>query len=109
MRGHETILAMRQQGKRPSIVFLNDFPCQTDWAYRGDSATVNISGEAVETLDLRFLVGMTVSVLSTDENRATAILEACKAAGAAVVAVGCARMGERGYVESTMGEIWLKF
>jgi len=108
MRGHEPLIAMRKAGRRPACVFLNDFLCQTDWPQYGDSATVSIHGDAPETLDLRFLVGMTVSVLATDENRARTILEACKAAGAEIVAIGCARMTAHGYVASTMGEIWRK-
>ena len=62
MNGHEKIIAMRQAGKAPKIVFLNDYPCNTDWFENGDHATVFISQlDDPKTLDLRFLVGLTVS------------------------------------------------
>ena len=86
MRGHEAIIAMRKAGQKPSIVFLNDYPCDTDWTKFGDHATVDISGDQPEWLDLRFLVGMRVSITGASEKRAKRLLEACKQAGATRVA-----------------------
>lgn len=86
MRGHNNLIAMRNAGKRPAIVFINDFPCQTDWADWSDHATVCVHGDQLSSLDLRFVVGMTVSVSSFDEARAKRIAEICKQAGARTVA-----------------------
>lgn len=86
MRGHENIIRLRQAGKRPAFVFINDWPCQTDWFETGEHATVCTAGEAVEALDLRFLTGLRVSISSHQENRAKALFEACKAIG--VLSVG---------------------
>jgi hypothetical protein len=38
MRGHEPIIAMRMEGTTPTIVFINDFPCDTalDWHDPGE-------------------------------------------------------------------------
>lgn len=86
MRGQDQLIAMRKAGKRPAIVFINDYPCQTDWADWGDHATVCVDGDQLSSLDLRFVVGMTVSVSSLSEARAKRIAEICKQAGARTVA-----------------------
>lgn len=83
MRGHHKVIELRQSGKRPAVVFVNDYP--TNPAYL-DGTTVDISGDDLAGLDLRFLVGLVVSTGSHNEARAQAILEACKRAGAAMVA-----------------------
>lgn len=83
MKGHEALIKMRLQGLRPSVVFINDYPCHTDWHEHGDHCTIQIEPlDAPETLDMRFLIGMTVSVSADDENRAKRLLEACKMAKA---------------------------
>ena len=97
MRGHEPIIAMRKAGTTPSIVFINDFPCQTarDWHNPGekygevwpaDHATVSTAGDALSSLDLRFLVGLTVSITSESESRAKALFAKAKWFGANTVA-----------------------
>lgn len=94
MRGHEKLIALRCAGKRPAIVFLNDYLCQTDWFETGERhVTVSVAGDAIHRLDLRFLVGLTVSAGSYDEARAKALLQACQQAGAAVVGA-CHAMGD---------------
>lgn len=107
MRGHDAIIAMRKTGRRPAVVFLNDFPCAIDWPRFGDHATVDVSADRPEMLDLRFLVGMTVNILGTDEDRAKRLVEACKAAGAVLVVAGaCTRLAGR--YESTWAQCWTK-
>lgn len=87
MRGHENIIRLRMSGKIPSIVFLNDYPCDVDWFETGSHATVEIQpADAPELLDLRFVKGLTVSATGSTEKRAKAIFEACKQAGAKTVA-----------------------
>lgn len=89
MRGHEKLIAMRRHGKRPAIVFVNDFLCPTDWFETGGRhVTVSVAGDALHRADLRFLVGLTVSATSYDEARAKALMQACQRAGAAVVGAG---------------------
>lgn len=97
MIGHYQIIKMRLEGKRPSIVFINDFPSPEarDWHNPGaaygevwepDHATVQIdSGDFIPGLDLRFLTGLTVSATGRTESRAKALFDACKRAGAKTV------------------------
>lgn len=109
MRGHEPILAMRLRGQRPAFVCLDDHSTETDWHQWADAVpTVCVAGDVIDLLDLRFLVGMRVSIAGSTAARAKALLEAVKRAGA--IAVGaCAldwstdRFDPEGFVE-----IWHK-
>lgn len=108
MRGHEKLIAMRKAGARPAIVFLNDFICPTNWFETGDRhVTVSVAGEPLNRVDLRFLVGLTVSAVSYDEARAKDILKACQRAGAAVVGVGHA-LGDGPNRSTGWCEVWRK-
>jgi hypothetical protein len=86
MNGHIPIIQLRAKKMRPAFIFLNDWPCITDWFEHGDHATVSTFGDDIETLDLRFCKGVAVSVSSDTEERAKALFKAAKEAGAAVVA-----------------------
>jgi hypothetical protein len=104
MHGHTDIIANRMQGRAPRFVFVNDYPCKTDWFERGEQATVCTHGDSVNSLDLRFLVGLRVSVSATTESRAMALFERVKAAGAAAVAAvhvlpNCSPSAQRGWCQ----------
>ena len=86
MRGHENIISMRVRGQAPKIVFLNDYPCKTDWFEYSENATVCTDKDALSSLDLRFLVGLTVSISATTESRAKALFAKAKWFGAETVA-----------------------
>lgn len=86
MRGHDKIIEARIAGSTPSIVFLNDYPCKTDWFDFSDYSTICTAGDPVTSLDLRFLIGLTVSISATSEQRAKALFDRVKQAGAKVVA-----------------------
>lgn len=86
MRGQDHIIQMRIAGRTPKIVFLNDWPCKTDWFEHSDHATVSTAGDALSSLDLRFLVGLTVSISSESETRAKALFAKSKWFGAKTVA-----------------------
>lgn len=86
MQGHETLIQMRQAGRKPGIVFVNDYPCKTKWADWGEYATICTQGDSISSLDLRFLVDLVVSVSATSESRAKALFKLCKQAGAKTVA-----------------------
>jgi hypothetical protein len=78
MRGHERIQQYRMDGHKINrLIFLNDFPCLTDWPDEIEHPTVSVAGDRINTLDLRFLVGMAVSVSSEDEQRAKDLFQAC--------------------------------
>jgi hypothetical protein len=108
MRGHEQIIAMRKAGKRPGIVFLNDqpsLPGELDWAQFGEHATVEVYGDTPEALDLRYLIGLTVSITGSSVERAKRFMEACKAAGAETVAAGYSECIS-GRFEGVWSEVW---
>ena len=88
MRGHQKLIDLRRDGFKPPVVFLNDYRADPSIAEDiFDGSVIEIAGEDLERLDLRFLVGLRVSAGATTESRAKAILEACKRGGAAMVAV----------------------
>ena len=85
MRGQDGIIKMRKQGFAPAMISLDDFNFPsplTNWQTNGDTPTVCVHRDAIEGLDLRFLVNMRVSITSASEDRAKRLFNACKAAGA---------------------------
>lgn len=80
MKGHEPIIALRKAGFKPDFVCINDYNCDTDWDKWGETATVCVANEPIKTLDLRFLVGLRVSISGSDESRVKALFDACKRA-----------------------------
>jgi len=91
MRGHEQLIAMRRCGVRPRLVFINigiDVAEQwRDWhRWTPEYAEVEVGpAEAVNRLDLRFCIGLTVVVTTTDDSKAAAMFDACREAGAKTV------------------------
>ena len=107
MRGHAPLIAMRMSGKRPGIVFLNDYPCDVNWHKDREAAvTVCTHGDQLNTVDLRFLFGLTVSISSTVEQRARQIFEMAKASGAAVVAACHVQPDRHVLSQSGWVEVW---
>ena len=97
MIGHAPLIAMRTAGRKPASVYVTDevTPLSRDW-----HAPVTLTGkpmqphtpciavepkDSIGSLDMRFLVGLAVFVSGSTENRAKAMFEACKQAGAALV------------------------
>jgi hypothetical protein len=78
MKGHEGVIEMRRAGKRPLMVFINDWPCDVDWFETGSHAAVCTDGDVIGLLDFRFVVGLQVSISSESEERAKALAESCK-------------------------------
>jgi len=97
MKGHEKIINLRMQGKAPELVYLDDFESAlADWEDLGTNPVVTLSNDVPEALDLRFLVGLRVSVTSRSEDRAKRLFNACKAAKAKWVGASHTEMhGER--------------
>jgi hypothetical protein len=91
MTGHEMILAMRHEGKKPTHVMVSDFADCTLAEYIDDVMTVRVHGDTPELLDLRFLIGTTAMVESDDPDRLVRIADACKPFAERVVASLIAR------------------
>ena len=106
MRGHEKLIDMRRAGKTPRHVFVNDYPCSTDWFETDDHVTLCTAGDDTALLDLRCLVGLTVSVSSPSEARAKALAESCKAAGAAIVAACHVQDDHSPFEQAGWAEVW---
>ncbi len=107
MKGHQPVIAMRMNRKAPRIVFLNDYPCKTDWFDNpGDAATVCTHGDRLETLDLRFLVGLRVSISSPSENRAKALYDACRGIGASAVAACHVQEDKKYFQQDGWSAVW---
>ena len=107
MRGHENIIALRNSGKKPPFVFLNDYPCSdTDWFETGSHATVCTAGDALGSIDMRFLVGMKVSITALSENRAKALYHMAIDAGAETVAAGHHQTGVPTYKQDGWTEVF---
>jgi hypothetical protein len=90
MRGHEPIFAMRQQGHKPALVFLDmlkdNSPGQMwrEWPeVQPAIPTVWVQDEdSIPRLDLRFLIGLPVVITGTDQSRVEALERAAIEAGA---------------------------
>lgn len=110
MTGHEPIIKMRAQyGVKPVCVFINDYPCATDWFEDGGAhARVCVHGDDLNHVDLRFLVGLTVTTASYDEERAKALFDLCKQAGASVVASVHLQYGVHEFKQSGWAQAWNK-
>ena len=106
MRGHETIIQMRLAGRKPSIVFVNDYPCKTDWSEFGEHATVCTDGDTLSSVDLRCLVGLTASISASTESRAKALFAKAKQAGAVRVAACHVQQGKQPWEQSGWAEIY---
>lgn len=106
MKGHENVILLRKAGKRPAFVFVNDWPCNTDWFETGEHATVCTAGDRLESIDLRFLVGLRVSVSSNSESRAKALFNACKAAGVEMVGAVHVKPDRRPWDQDGWVEVW---
>jgi hypothetical protein len=106
MQGHDQVIAMRLQGFRPEHVFIFDTPGKvkpSEWKTDYQLIDVHTNGDPVESLDLRFLVGMAVTVLGSEQKRCKALAGACVKAGAALVAVTA---GDKTAVWSTETKKW---
>lgn len=99
MMGHTDLIAMRGRGYAPKIVFINDYPCkiETEWLNPGERfgekwpstfCTISVHKDTISSLDLRFLVGLTVSISALDDRRGKALFEKVKRSGAKTVAIG---------------------
>ena len=108
MHGHIEIIKARLRGQRPGFVFLNDYPCKTDWFEFAEHATVCTSGDSLSNLDFRFLAGCKVSISATNESRAKALFAMAKEAGATTVAACHMQAGVKPWQQSGWTEVYHK-
>lgn len=87
MKGHEPLIHMRMSGKAPEAVFIEDHKSLNahDWHLYTDIPCVNVEGDELYNIDLRFCVGLIVQISSFSEERAKALLFIAKQAKARVI------------------------
>lgn len=108
MRGHLEIIAARIDGKKPPFVFINDFPCSTDWLEFGEHATVCTHGDLLSSMDFRFLTGLKVSISAHSEHRAKALFERIKGMGATHVAACHVQAEKHALDQAGWASVWCK-
>lgn len=93
MRGHDDLIRMRTQGAKPSgLVFVDDYavkPEALNWLADGFEPRICTHGDALKSLDLRFLIGLKVAVTGDDKNRVRVLAAACRKAGVESVVASC--------------------
>ena len=107
MRGHEHVIAVRVAGRKPQGIYLWDTPVAISgpqWAEDYAFMDVCTAGDPVGALDLRFVVGLPVTVFGDDTKRVREIAGACCKGGAERV---IASVGDKFAVWTKEGGKWL--
>lgn len=78
MKGHEALIQLRAAGRVPKYVFINDYPCSTDWFQWGEQATVCVAGDPLSSIDFRFLNGVTAIITGSTEKRTQILFNKAK-------------------------------
>lgn len=74
MKGAEAIIKARLSGQAPGAVYFIDYPDKAPLEL-GD---VDIRGDVIHLLDLRFVAGMLVCITSDDEKRMMQLVKQCE-------------------------------
>lgn len=108
MIGHQPLINMRMSGRAPKYIAIEDHPSLNakDWHEWNDSPVVCISKDDLHTLDLRFVVGLTVFLTSFDERRAKAIHRKLIEAKARVITSCVLLPGQPHYKQTGWSEIY---
>lgn len=80
MKGQDAIIRLRKAHKKPAIVFIHvDGYSAIDLDNKGSAVpdVVIFPHEAISELDLRFLIGLVVSISGIDHKRVKEIADAC--------------------------------
>jgi hypothetical protein len=87
MKGHEPLIRLRMAGKAPAFISIEDHKSLTshDWHLYNETPCINVDGDELHNLDLRFCVGLIVNISSFSENRAKTLLSIAKQAKARVI------------------------
>lgn len=88
MRGHEQILALREQGFEPTAIFIEDRkpPKLVNWEIdAGALPAVYVGDDNPKLTDLRFVVGCRIHLVADDPNRADAWVQLLRECGAQMV------------------------
>lgn len=115
MRGQATLIAMRRNGERPAVVFIDTdagpdaLPRWAQWQ-NVDEALCNLDitpNEPLTRIDFRPLVGLRVHVSGTNEKRVRTIAQLVKEAGADRVISNCVKQISYGE-EIAFKTLWIE-
>lgn len=73
MRGNDKIIQARLSGRAPGAIYFIDYPDAAPLEL-GD---VDVTGDQLNMLDLRFVAGMLVAITSTDKQRMEQLASQC--------------------------------
>ena len=110
MKGHIPLIHMRMSGKAPQSVSIEDHKSlnSNDWHIYQEVPTINVEGDELSNVDLRFCVGLIVLISSFSETRAKALFSIAKHAKARVV-TSCVLIPNAPYWKQTgWSEIYIK-
>lgn len=109
MKGHEPLISMRLNGQTPPAVYIEDHYSYThkDWHLFGELPCVNIENDPLSAIDLRFTIGLIVSISSFSEDRAKALFKMAKDAKARVVTSCVLLPNKRGWQQDGWSEIFI--
>lgn len=82
MKGADVIKYARLNGESPGAIYFIDHPDNAPL----DFGCVDIRGDDIRFLDLRFTVGMLVCITSDNEKRMMQLVDACRKYGARQIA-----------------------
>jgi hypothetical protein len=87
MKGHQPLIQMRMAGKAPQSVSIEDHKSLNshDWHLFGDIPCINVDGDELYSIDLRFCVDLIVNISSFSEVRAKTLLTIVKQSKARVI------------------------
>ncbi len=98
MIGHDQVIALRAEGRKPAAIFLEDRPVPAigaGWELDvGGLPAVYVGGDNPERADLRFVVGLRVHLVANDPERAVRWVDRLLLDGAAHV------------IQTTQGEVF---
>ena len=89
MKGHDGIIKMRMRGYKPEAIWLLDYPCSTAWEEFQDDPVVCVHNDNLNTLDLRYTIGLDVHISSYSVDRAKTLLDLCVKHSASKVIACC--------------------
>ncbi len=110
MIGHEPLIKMRMAGKAPQYISIEDHKSLNahEWHEWDDSPTICVVKDDLHTLDLRFVIGLTVFLTSFDERRAKAIHQKLIDAKARVITSSVLLLGQPYFRQTAWSETYIE-
>jgi len=110
MIGHEPLIKMRMAGKAPQFIAIEDHKSLNahEWHDWDDSPVICVVKDDLYTLDLRFVIGLTVFLTSFDDRRAKAIHQKLIDCKARVITSSVLLPGQPYFKQTGWSEIYIE-